>query len=224
MKAPVDVEEKRFEHGRQMSVHRAALELEYGGKPKIDGFVFKKIDFPDVPNAKELIEKELDSMLEKWEKIRQVKTQLNKTGKEGFNIPGTVRGIKDFTGVGIGLLETDLTAGGKNKVIDLKYFKFENDVSLEQWQGVRRQIERDIEIAAAEFIDLGDSPSILDPWLIVYDPKEKSYTAYIADVGRYVHVYSDTERSRFLLERSKRELIETLNKCEDSIKERHDPA
>jgi len=170
-----------------------------------------KLDYQHVRGLKGLVMKEfhdgkgvhvprwdrelrLDSILAQWNVIKNVAKELRKEGREGFNIPGTVRGVKAELSTGI--LMTDLSEGGKKDVIDLKKLIFHEEarkVPRAEWDKLRECVLRDVQIGLENNISLireQDEPEdepidILDPWTVVVDKETGVCELVITDVGQY---------------------------------------
>ncbi|OGG73387.1 hypothetical protein A3A40_01030 [Candidatus Kaiserbacteria bacterium RIFCSPLOWO2_01_FULL_54_20] len=177
--------------GTEVEVREASLD--YKNRTDLRGLVFKKFKGQgELPRW--FLESKLKYTLQQWQKIRQIHDELRKSGKEGFNIPPTVRGVvgKD----GIGILMTDMREGGKKDVIDLKRLVFSAEarkVNRKEWDKLRRAVDRDVHIGLSNNIrlireqplDEEEPLDILDPWTVIIDKKTGACELALTDIGEF---------------------------------------
>ncbi|MEK7156656.1 MAG: hypothetical protein AAB790_02515 [Patescibacteria group bacterium] len=183
----IDFEAKRIDWGDESDIHKVSLNHTELGTLK--GFIFKKsLDLHP--------EESLADTLAQWREIRKVKASLVKEKREGFNIPGTVRGIATRDNV-LGLLVTDLSEGGKNYVFDLKtLFRNAHNITREDMQNIKIAVIRDMDIARENGIKLVSGATGLDAWFVVKPKAGGDCKVYITDIGKYSsetrdpHVYA----------------------------------
>lgn len=199
--------------GSETKVFRA--ELGYKDGKVVDGFVYKMIH-PSGGAFSGFERLQMQDMLQKWNRIKEIKHELVKNHREGFNIPGTVRSYRDEAGAGI--LMTDLSRGGELTVTDLKDSSmFQESQKAEKWRKVREAVLRDVDIAIENGVDLSGSPFPLDPWVLVYDPRHDTYEIFLVDIGRYVKIYQPSEASEKILRQGREYIVEALDKLESKV-------
>jgi hypothetical protein len=178
------VEITRSRSGAEGLVYEALLE--YKDVPK-KGFVYKRLHgltggYEDL--SPEMMEEILTDTLGQWNKIRAVRQTLKQESKPGFNIPGTIRGVR---GEGeYGLLLSDLSEGGKKQVIDLKMLRARPDIiSPAQWQEIKKAVLNDLDIASLYGIKVVSGLAGLDAWLVSIDKETGECKVYLSDIGMY---------------------------------------
>ncbi len=211
--------------GAEGSVYDAVLN--YKDLPK-EGFVFKSLhnfkvvttydeDVGTEDLEKEEAEKILKDTLDQWARIRAVRQILREEHKSGFNIPGTIRGVR---GDEYGLLISDLTEGGKKEVIDLKMLRaYPGRVTPEQWNEIKRGVLNDLNLSKLYGIKLVSGNAGLDPWLVAIDKETGECRLYISDIGMYsseeldvfAHENPDRNNSEYL-DSLARQSLEDLEK------------
>ena len=98
------------------------IDLKYVQK-KVPGLVYKQFDNSFDPNADSGLDdpkERLKKILLVWERIKQVKKELQKKGETGFNIPKIVRGYISPDGTMFGLLLSNLEKNKEWKTFPLK--------------------------------------------------------------------------------------------------------
>ncbi len=211
--------------GGEGVIHGATLHYD---RKKIPGLVYKKfrlIDLHGVPRQGSPKER-LEKILLIWERIKRIKQKLKKEGKPGFNVPPTVRGYMDTNRKEFGLLMTDLTQGGKRRLFDFRYLNLaEEFVELSSSiDSIKAAVTRDVEIATKNNINLytlvskdEKRESALDPWLLSVD-KEGSSEVFLADVGEYVELVSDSAEDQQKMHASHQAILEKLSEIEREFK------
>jgi hypothetical protein len=128
---------------------------------QFDGFVLKEPVGVNLEQRQAFVHE----LLKKWQQLRDINTRRRHEGKTTLTLPRTVRLLEDNEHCG--LLVTDLSRTGTREIFDLKELLYGHHIPPEAWADIRRQIERDIEIAQEEGIKLDNGPSCIDPWLVV---------------------------------------------------------
>lgn len=180
--------------GGEVNVHKT--KLDYENKKGLEGLVFKSFHDDKKLWRTQRGEREyrLDKVLEQWDVIKRIRSELRKQGKDGFNMPGTVRGVKSDGQTGI--LMTDLSEGGKKDVIDLKRLVLPQEaqkVPRKEWDKLRENVLRDVTIGLEHNISLireqdeseEEPKDILDPWTVVVDKESGTCKLVITDIGQY---------------------------------------
>jgi len=189
----------------------------------VGGLVYKKLHYSDSTDPQHRLSAQhvLEGMERKWKAIKKVKEGLKERGERGFNIPGTVRVLRrpnDF-----GMLVTDLSQEGRRNVFDLKdlLYKFtHHNITPEDWSTIRAAVERDINIAIENGINLMSGPEKLDAWLVVEE--DEGYEVYLSDIGEYISVtpYLESEIVQNDLELGKDQMMMFLDKVEQVLSEK----
>ena len=209
-------EAKKLDSGTESRVSRITLKYKERARP-IGGLVLKEILGADQdPNW---ADQQMRQVLETWNLIVKINERRNREKKTMFRLPGTIRGFQDKKRIGI--LMTDLSDNGEKEIFDLKdliYFS-RDDLTMKDWQSIKQQVLRDIEIAQEEAIDLDNGPEHVDPWLVVYDKVQKTYQVYLCDIGGYTHVYAPSSANKVLLKKGKRNILHALKAIEQGMEE-----
>lgn len=204
------VEGEEIAKGTEAEV--VSAEIHYENHDRIvGGLVLKRLrgakEHPEFSDFK------FEDILDQWRYIKEAARRRSKEGKYFPRLPETIREYR--RGEERGLLMTDLSEGGEKQVFDLKDIEFIFPVMDEStWIEIRNQVERDIEFADEERVELGGGPSSLDSWLVVLDGDEAK--VYIGDIGAYTSVRA-SDRT---IQRSTAKIRKALEKMDEQILKR----
>lgn len=216
----------RIPGGREGEIFDATVQ--YGDKEPVGGFVFKRLlntaHLPAGPDRRIHLEKKLNSTLAVWDHIKQMKQHMKAEGREGFLIPGTIRGIVGETETG--LLITDLRDGGKNDVLDLRnLYEHADVIRPEDWQQIKERVLADTELAIENRMRMNVGPPEdvqVDPWMVVRNRETGTFDVVVTDISPMNTVFSTTEKPEFVaeaLEESREEIQKSLDVIEERLKE-----
>jgi len=198
------IDRKKIGTGSEVEVSRVKLRYKEFDK-KIEGLVLKKLHGSE--KQPDWAECQMQDILRQWKFIKRAVRRRKKEGLSHFLLPGTIRGYRE--GNEQGILMTDLTEGGSNQIYDLKEISIGYyDIDQATWIKIREQIERDIQMASEEKINLAGGPYPLDPWLIVI--KDNEPQVYLVDIGGYTSV----NVSEYTVKRSTLKLRRALEKMD----------
>lgn len=190
-------------------VQTSRVTLHYDNfEKKIDGLVTKRFRYSD---AHEGEGSHFEKVMTQWKTIKEKMKERSKKGLPVFNLPGTIRSYKDKHGGGV--LMTDLTRGGKIEICDLKDLSSnfsKLNLNLNDWENIKNQVLRDIEIANKENIKLGSGGrTSFDPWLIAIE--DDGPKVYVIDIGIFTSIDPHPKTRESVHDHAKEE-IENLNR------------
>lgn len=163
------------QRGAEKQVRRAELYYPEYGK-KVDGLVFITPHYTE-PTS---VENYVQNAINQWRILKEINTRRNKSAEPTLTLPPTVRLYEDEQRMGI--LMTDLSENGANPLIDVKNLQ-PGLVTHAEWDEIKSQIIRDVQIAGEENILLGGGPSSLDSWACTYDLVKRTHVVYLVDIG-----------------------------------------
>lgn len=209
---------------KEFTVFKTGVDVERNGKHKRrEGLFVRKVG--DIKflqyNVGEAGSKttEINESLttESYEKMRAL-SKINshqKKGEHKFNLPGTIRLVREEDG-SHSILLTDLTFGGKKEMVDLKYF-FERSFDQETAELICQQILGDLELAEQHNIALNSWTNEnfpLDTWYLIVDKETGQKKVMIVDVGKRVRLNA----SKTYLEKTRELIVNALEILKSKVK------
>ncbi len=197
-KRPKPEEEISFVQGGETDTADIIVETKKEGKRvrEFKGtFILKKCNIWGLtPEQKD---SETTSSYEKLMKLKEINAIQRLKGEHQFNLPITIRLVKDHDG-SLAILETNIMAGKSEKkldFIDLKYAD-EWDFDEDTHKLIVDTIRADFDLAAKYNVNLSVMMNTwrpLDTWCLVRDLDTNDKKLYILDVGSSVKLNDSSE-------------------------------
>lgn len=191
--------------GAEKKVQRAELYYPEYGK-KVDGLVFVTPHYTE----RRFVETFVNNAIRQWRLLKEINQRRKNNDQTTLLLPPTVRAYEDDKR--LGLLMTDLSDNGANPLIDVKDLQ-STDITQAEWENIKSQIIRDVEIAREEHLLLGGGPSDLDSWSCTYDLTQRSYIVYLVDIGFLTRVGAPID----MVETRADRIVRALNKKEAEL-------